>query len=579
MRLMRRRAPARARPRRWPTRSASARPRVTAPSSRHRSTASGPAGLVDRHRSAPDPAPVAAAPPAAAARRRCRTPRSRPTPRSHTRMVTSSGTGPERDELDVDARPGRSPFERRAELAHVDGGRVGDRGPPGGGCPCRPCSRRGRRCTATGLADRPRPSAHVDAGPDRPGPLGRSRPSTSGGPGRGQRRRTARRPATSPASSAAWARQRMPLPLISARLPSALHSSNDQRRPARRAGARAAVRRGSAPSAPDAPAAVAHARGPARPSTGASTVPSSSRTRKSLPRPWCLASVQDGHGWLQSPSRAGSTASGFSAAPNQVMRGSRRHHTRWRRAKRRVRPHGLRPAPRPAAPRSSQVGQHLAVAEGLAGGAGQARRAGRQASAPRRPARPPPGRQPLPRCGGRRSARGSHSPTRRMVGGREGAEPRPEAGERAAAAERHLQGPDHPAAVGRLDPAGGHRVERRPGGGAGRRSSARPRARPAPRDTGRAGSSRSTTALQVQAGPADQQGPMAAPVDVGQRPAGRRPRSGRRLNSSPGSTRSIRWWGISACSAGRRLGRADVHAPVHLHGVDRDQLDGWPAVR
>ena len=43
--------------------------------------------------------------------------------------------------------------------------------------------------------------------------------------------------------------------------------------------------------------------------------------------------------------------------------------------------------------------------------------------------------------------------------------------------------------------------------------------------------------------------------------------------SSPGSATSTRWCDDRGPLGGRRLGRADVHAPVHLHRVERHDLD------
>ena len=190
---------------------------------------------------------------------------------------------------------------------------------------------------------------------------------------------------TSPASSAAWARQRIPLPLISASLPSALRSSMVSVGPI-------GVGRPGGPDEPvGADPAVAVAQRPAPGRRRSAWRPSrSSRTRKSLPSPWCLVTREGGHGRLQSPSRAGTTASGFSAAP---------YH----------RDAGVAPEPHPLAAGEGlasgatrlghgrrqrhpvfEVGQHLPVAERLAGGARQPPGPGRQAGRPRPPARRPP---------------------------------------------------------------------------------------------------------------------------------------------------------------------------------------------
>ena len=39
------------------------------------------------------------------------------------------------------------------------------------------------------------------------------------------------------------------------------------------------------------------------------------------------------------------------------------------------------------------------------------------------------------------------------------------------------------------------------------------------------------------------------------------------------------WWRHGAPVGGRRLGRADVHAAVHLHGVDGDDLGAGDGAR
>ena len=70
-----------------------------------------------------------------------------------------------------------------------------------------------------------------------------------------------------------------------------------------------------------------------------------SSTGRSVAEPWHEEVVAggvelgeaDGAHRLQNASRAGNASQGFSAAASQVMRGSRRNHRTWRRAKRRVR--------------------------------------------------------------------------------------------------------------------------------------------------------------------------------------------------------------------------------------------------
>ena len=85
--------------------------------------------------------------------------------------------------------------------------------------------------------------------------------------------------------ASAWARQRMPLPLISAIEPSALTRRHDQVGAGRCRGGPT-----SRPSAPDAVVAVAPPLGALDPRRAVARHRASSvrRTRKSLPRPWCL---------------------------------------------------------------------------------------------------------------------------------------------------------------------------------------------------------------------------------------------------------------------------------------------------
>ena len=79
--------------------------------------------------------------------------------------------------------------------------------------------------------------------------------------------------------------------------------------------------------------------------------------------------------------------------------------------------------------------------------------------------------------------------------------------------------------------------------------------------------------LHVQAGAADEER-AAARAPRCRRPR-RAPPPGTRPTRSPrpASTTSIRWCGTAAARCGRRLRGADVHAPVHLHRVDRHDLD------
>ncbi len=138
------------------------------------------------------------------------------------------GTGAHGDELDVDP-PGVLPLERRSQRGHVDVGRDRDRGAPGGGCPCRPGGPVGRRTCGGRSGPRPAPPMSTEA-PAEPRPP----------PARYSTVRTPARVATvnvggctRPAPTAAWARQRMPLPLISATPPSALREVHGQVGPVR----------------------------------------------------------------------------------------------------------------------------------------------------------------------------------------------------------------------------------------------------------------------------------------------------------------------------------------------------------
>ena len=258
-------------------------------------------------------------------------------------------------------------------------------------------TRRSGNCCGWSSPEHGRPHA-------RPSPRrrGRARPRgtstvltpAAGGDGEGRRERPAA------LSTAAWARQRIPLPLISASPPSAF--------------CRTMVR--SATSPPDCTRMTPSAPTPNRRSHRARTrsraadrVPSGSTwTRKSLPAPWCLvkrrsgAAVVGGHGAPPSlspsapPADRGSAGGRGSTAPAvppepaaddlghrvvagaiHPIRGSRRNHDRWRRANVRVR--------RTASSTASverhavlHVGQQLPVAQGLAGRPRQPGRAGGQ---------------------------------------------------------------------------------------------------------------------------------------------------------------------------------------------------------
>ena len=201
--------------------------------------------------------------------------------------------------------------------------------------------------------------------------------------------------------------------------------------------------------------------GPAR-RPAAWTPSRSSRTRKSLPIPWCLAARDGrggGHGWLQSPSRAGSTASGFSSRPEP---GDPRVAPQ---------PHPLAAGERPGpADRLVEgvgqrhavleVGQHLPVAEGLAGGARQPVRAGRQPPHLVDQAGRHHGRRTGRRCAGRRRAGAATArPAGTWSAGRsprpgpklENGRPLPSVTSRARTTRRRLVGSIRAAATGSSD--------------------------------------------------------------------------------------------------------------------------------
>ena len=306
----------------------------------------------------------------------------------------------------------------------------------------------------------------------------------------------------------------------------------------------------------------------------------SSRTRKSLPRPWCLVRRM----------RGGQPTSRRPAVVHEDG------------CERRSRGVGVEPGdpgvaaePGPLAAGEApgaadgqverlvqgrrspaQVGEQLPVAEGLArrcatmpcGSAAQAR-------GPRRGSRPPAARRSgasirsASIVGGR-----SRAPTSVNGVGGWASRPGPKRENGPAAAEGHLEGPHDPAPVGRLHAAGGQRVEL---GEAAR-------------------GARAVSAVGLELGPdlgvlargcRGRRPPPAGRAPVPPTSSARRPRAsmsasggrGRAAGTRPtvnvlatGRARRSGGGGTSACSAGGRLGRADVHAPVHLHRVDRHEL-------
>ena len=82
--------------------------------------------------------------------------------------------------------------------------------------------------------------------------------------------------------------------------------------------------------------------------------------------------------------------------------------------------------------------------------------------------------------------------------------------------------------------------------------------------------------LQVQTGAADQERPPAPPLQVGEHGLGRLHEPGHR-EVLVGIDEVDQVVGNLGPLGRRRLGRADVHPPVHLHRVDRDDLHVGPA--
>ena len=224
------------------------------------------------------------------------------------------------------------------------------------------------------------------------------------------------------------------------------------------------------------------------------------------------------------------------------------------------------------------VGQHLPVAERLAGGPGHARRGVRPACAPPPPGRPRPWRRTGRRSAGRPRRAGATTRPRRAAG-RVGLEPGSVVGEGPAGAERDLQGADAPA------PVRGLHARRPPPGRARRAGRAGPPSRPFLVELGlERGGDVGVTGRdgevvdhgpQVQPGAPDEQRVMPSSPDAGQRLPGRRLVLGDRevllgvdqVDEVVGHRRPL----------GARFRRPDVHAPIDAHGVDRDDFAVSPA--
>ena len=309
----------------------------------------------------------------------------------------------------------------------------------------------------------------------------------------------------------------------------------------------------------------------------------SSRTRKSLPSPWCLVSR------MRAPcARVGSTrrlGGRPSTRPATSASGSSAGASTQRDA---------RVAPEPpllAAGEAAGAGARRASTRLVQ--AARRRRGGRAAPCSRAPGGPcataRPGRRarradlveepggelvgvPAPRCGRRAPAAVAAQPDegerRRRVGRRgpgrsdENGRPLPRVTSRARTTRRRLR---------RLHAGGRGRVE--PGEAARAGRSVSSSASSSARTSGnRPGMSRSsTTARRYSAGAADEEGRAARGPRC--RRARRRGRPGTRRRRSPRGIDEVEQVVADLGPLGRgRLGGADVHAPVDLHRVDGDDL-------
>ena len=281
-----------------------------------------------------------------------------------------------------------------------------------------------------------------------------------------------------------------------------------------------------------------------------------------------------GQGQRARHARSASTTAGATSATGsrsmsyQRMRGSRRNHRSWRTANWRVRRTIVSTASsRPT--RAVEVLEQFLVPEGLGGGPRHPARAGGEAlDLGQQPGR----HHPLhPLLDPRRQHRsGPPQAEQRDGGGRERAHARPVGAERAAAADRDLERPLDAAAVAGLDAVGGDGVER-------------PQAIEQDVDVGlllEVGAGVGVLARQVEVvehgrqvepGAGDEQRPAAAPGDrpLGLGVGGAVVGDGERLVGVDEIEAVV---GHGGPVGGRRLGRADVHAPVDLHGVDGHDL-------
>ena len=202
--------------------------------------------------------------------------------------------------------------------------------------------------------------------------------------------------------------------------------------------------------------------------------------------------------------------------------------------------------------------------------------AGRPAPAPRRPTPLRPWRRSGPRCAGppRRAGRPARPGPMPACG--VGPEPGPEVRERPARPERDLERPHDASPVGRGHPPGGDRVELRADGRGG------PPARPHPLSSS-ASSAGGDVGIAARDGQVVDDGAVVEPGAAHQQrvPPGRRHHGqglpGGRLELRHGEL-LVRVDQVEEVVRYRRpglgigLGGADVHAAVHAHGVDRDDV-------
>ncbi len=287
--------------------------------------------------------------------------------------------------------------------------------------------------------------------------------------------------------------------------------------------------------------------------------------------------VRGVHGGHTALSRTGSTsATGSCSMSTQRTRGSRRNHRSWRTANWRVRTMTVSTASSSEHSPSrwamtSLYPRRLACRARQPAGLGQQRRhlADQAGSHHAVHARVDPLGEHRPRPA---------QPDLHERHGRVLVEPRTERTERPPAAERHLQGADHPPGVARFHSTGGHRVEPdqltvQRVGPLGLHSGLERGALlgPSAGHLHRVGEG-----PQVQPGARDEHRSTTAPVDVVD---GRRRRMDEvgdgELVGRLGQVDAV--VGHPGTVVDGRLRSADVHPPVHLHRVDGHDLDAGMA--